>query len=299
MRRAVLAVCLLALGVLPRPAEAWGNDAHRFIMDRAIDRLPPGLRPFYDRARPYLLERSIDPDLWRLAGWEEEPPRHFLNLDAYGAYPFPDLPRDYDRAVERYGVEVVRQNGLVPWRIAEMYGRLRRAFEDQRTGGSEYALSNARFYSAVLAHYISDAHVPLHAVVNYDGQQTGQWGLHSRFETELFERFRDRLQITPPDIAPVSDPRAFAFDALLSSYQASAAVFAADARAVAGRTQYDDGYYTALFDDLHGTLEARVARSIAAVAALVTGAWEAAGSPTLPVAEAPRRIKAVRPRGKG
>jgi hypothetical protein len=295
MRRAVLAVCLIALHAAPRPAEAWGNDAHRFIMDRAIDRLPPGLRSFYDRARPYLVERSIDPDLWRLAGWDEEPPRHFLDMDAYGAYPFPDLPRDYDRAVERYGVEFVRQNGLVPWRIAEIYGRLRRSFEDHRKGGSEYALSNARFYSAILAHYISDAHVPLHAVVNYDGQQTRQWGIHSRFETELFERYRDRLRIAPPDLEPVADPRTFAFDTLLSSYQASAAVFAADARAVAGRTQYDDGYFEALFEDLHGTLEDRVSRSIAAVSALITGAWEAAGAPTL-TADPPRSVKAVRPR---
>ena len=174
-------------------------------------------------------------------------------------------------------------------------GKLVEAFT-QKAG---YSRENIKFFSSVIAHYVADAHVPFHAALNYDGQLTGQWGLHARFESELFERFRDRLQIAPPDIAPVSDPRAFAFDALLSSYQASAAVFAADARAVAGRTEYDDGYYMALFEDLHGTLEERVARSIAAVAALVTGAWEAAGSPTLPVADPPRRVKAVRSRPKG
>jgi hypothetical protein len=297
MRRAVLLVCLCVACAAPRGAAAWGLEAHRFIMDRAIDRLPPGLRPFYDHARGFVVERSIDPDLWRLAGWDEEPPRHFLNLDAYGAYPFADLPREYDRAVERFGVEFVRRNGLVPWRIAEMYGRLRRAFEEQRTGSSEYAVSDARFYAAVLAHYISDAHVPLHAVLNYDGQQTRQWGIHARFESELFERYRDRLQVSPPDLAPVTDPRAFAFETLLSSYQASAVVFAADARAVAGRTEYDDGYFEVLYGDLHGVLEERLSRSIAAVSALITGAWEAAGTPTLPL-DPPRRTKPVRPKSR-
>jgi hypothetical protein len=245
-----------------------------------------------------MVERSIDPDLWRLVGWDEEPPRHFLDMDAYGAYPFPDLPRDYDRAVERYGIEFVRQNGLLPWRVAEMYGRLRRAFEEQKKGGSDYALSNARFYSAVLAHYASDAHVPLHAILNYDGQLTGQRGIHARFEAELFERYRDRLQVTPPQLGPIRDPRAFAFDVLLSSYQASAAVLAADAKAVAGRTQYDDGYFDALFADLHGTLEERLSGSIAAVSALIEGAWEAAGKPSLPL-DSPRRVRSVRPRSQG
>ncbi len=266
-------------------------------MDRAIDRLPPGLRPFYDHSRAFVVERSIDPDLWRLAGWEDEPPRHFLNLDAYGVFPFADLPREYDRAVERYGVEFVRRNGLVPWRIAEMYGRLRRAFADQRTGSSEYAVSDARFYAAVLAHYVSDAHVPLHAVLNYDGQQTGQWGIHARFESELFERYRDRLQVSPPDLAPVTDPRAFAFETLLSSYQGSAVVFAADARAVAGRTAYDEGYFELLYGDLHGVLEERLSRSIAAVSALIAGAWEAAGTPTLPL-DPPHRTRPVRPKSR-
>jgi len=298
MRRVVLVGCLLAMCAAPHPVLAWGTAAHRYIMDRAIDRLPPELRPFYDKARAYMVERSVDPDLWRLAGWDEEPPRHFLDMDAYGAYPFPDLPRDYDRAVERYGVEFVRQNGLVPWRVAEMYGRLRRAFEEQKNGGSEYTLSNVRFYSAVLAHYASDAHGPLHAIVNYDGQLPGQRGIHSRFESELFERYRDRLQVTPPPLDPIRDPRAFVFDVLLSSYQASASVLAADAKAVAGRTLYDDGYFDALFADLHGTLEQRLSSSIAAVSALITGAWEAAGKPALPL-DSPRRVRSVRPRSQG
>lgn len=298
MRRLFFVLWLLGTAVQARPASAWGVEAHHFIMDRAIDQLPPELRPYYEKERAWLVEHCVDPDLWRLAGWDEEPPRHFLDMDAYGVPPFPDLPRDHDRAVERYGAEFVRRNGLVPWRTAEMYGRLRLAFEEQKKGGGDYTLSNARFYSAVLAHYASDVHVPLHAVVNYDGQKSGQLGLHSRFESELFERYRDRLRIAPPSLSPVTDPRAFAFDALLSSYQASARVFAADARAVAGRTQYDDGYFDLLFEDLQGTLEQRVSASIAGVAALITGAWEAAGKPELPT-KTTRRVKPVRPAGRG
>ena len=53
------------------------------------------------------------------------------------------------------------------------------------------------FFSATLGHYMGDAHVPFHAVLNYDGQLTNQHGIHARFEAMLFERYRDRLTIAP------------------------------------------------------------------------------------------------------
>src|SRR6185295_18760682 len=42
MRRYSLLVILALL--VPRPAHAWGFEAHKFIMDRAIALLPAGLR---------------------------------------------------------------------------------------------------------------------------------------------------------------------------------------------------------------------------------------------------------------
>ncbi|HET9468583.1 MAG TPA: hypothetical protein VFO48_09235, partial [Vicinamibacterales bacterium] len=96
----------IALGVLtailltPASADAWGFEAHKFIVSRAIDILPAPLRPFFDANRAFIVERSIDPDLWRNAGFTEEPPNHFLDFDAYGPYPFRDLPREYDAALK-------------------------------------------------------------------------------------------------------------------------------------------------------------------------------------------------------
>ena len=177
--------------------DAWGFDVHRFITDRAIDLLPDPIRPFYQKHRAFIVERSIDPDLWRNAGWTEEPPRHFVDLDAYGRPPFGDLPREFDRAVERYGADFVLRNGTLPWRTAEIYGQLRRNFEIQKRGGTGYALENVKFHSAVLAHYVEDGHVPFHAVLNYDGQLTGQHGIHSRWESELVARHRAALQLGP------------------------------------------------------------------------------------------------------
>src|SRR6185436_8055078 len=84
--------------LLPVPADAWGFEAHKFIVDRAIDLLPPELRAIFEKRRAFVVERAIDPDLWRLAGWDAEDPNHFLDLDheVFGPYPYSGLPRDYD-----------------------------------------------------------------------------------------------------------------------------------------------------------------------------------------------------------
>src|SRR3954467_3965649 len=90
---------LLLILLIPRPADAWGFAAHRYIMSMAITRLPPQLRPFFEANRAEIVAHAIDPDLRRTAGWEVEDKRHFVDLDAYGPYPFADLPHAEDEAV--------------------------------------------------------------------------------------------------------------------------------------------------------------------------------------------------------
>ena len=57
-----------------------------------------------------------------------------------------------------------------------------------------FAGSVSRFFSSIVSHYVSDGHVPFHAALNYDGQLTGQTGIHSRFEAELFDVGRVEAQ---------------------------------------------------------------------------------------------------------
>lgn len=292
-RRAGLLLLIMAL-LVPSPALAWGFPAHRYITEQALALLPAALRPVFEARRAFVVERSIDPDLWRNAGFEEEAPNHFLDFGfaGYGAFPFTALPRDYDEAVRVFGREVVREQGTVPWRTAEFHGRLRRAFEDLKRPNPGYALDNIAFYSAVLAHYVSDAHVPFHATINYDGQLTDQRGIHARFESELFDQLRPRLQAPGTAGTPVTAPRDRIFDILLEGYQLVDSVLAADKAAVQGRELYDDGYFAAFASGAGPVLERRVRESIVAVAAFITGAWEQAGRPAVPVelSRSPRRI---------
>src|SRR6187549_91410 len=105
-----LAAALLALVLaVPSSLSAWGFEAHRFIADRMIALLPAELKPLYEKRRAFIVERAIDPDLWRTVGWEDEPPNHFVDMDhdAFGPYPFDGLPRDYSAAVQKFGKDLV------------------------------------------------------------------------------------------------------------------------------------------------------------------------------------------------
>jgi hypothetical protein len=288
MRRTLVLIAAVAVLVCPARPEAWGFDAHRYVMRRAIPLLPTEIRPFFEKFTAQIVEHAIDPDLWRTAGWEAEPPRHFLDMDGYGPYPFKELPRNYDDAVKRYGREFVEKMGTLPWRTEEIYGKLTEAFT-QKAG---YSRENIKFFSSVLAHYVSDAHVPFHAALNYDGQLTGQRGIHSRFEAELFLRYLERLKVEPKPIGEVPNARDFVFDALTVSFPLVQPVLDADKAAAQGRDFYDDEYFERFFAKVQPILERRLADSITATATMIAGAWTAAGKPALPLEEKrmPRRV---------
>ena len=127
--RTGFSVALVALAVWtmrPVPVDAWGFNGHRFITERALDLLPHAIRPFFQQYKTVLVEHSIDPDTYRTVGFTEEPPRHFLDMDAYGPFPFKDLPHDYTEAVaKRVAPELAAK-----WIINE----LPRALEDKPIG---------------------------------------------------------------------------------------------------------------------------------------------------------------------
>jgi hypothetical protein len=288
-KKAVIVFAMLAGLARAAPAAAWGTEVHKFITARAIALLPPEIRPFFEKYATTVVEHSIDPDLWRTAGFVEEPPRHFVDMDSYGPYPFKDLPHDYDSAVKRYGLDFVTRNGTLPWRTEEIYKQLVDAF----TQKAPYSRDNLKFFAAVISHYVADSHVPFHAALNYDGQLTGQWGIHARFESDLFARYESRLQLAPKTPAKVSSARELIFDSLVVSYSYVQAVLDADKSAVAGKDVYDDAYYDAFFAKVKPIVEQRLSDSIGDVVGLITAAWIDAGRPAVPV-EVPSLPKKVR-----
>lgn len=225
-------------------------------------------------------------------GWAEEPPRHFLDMDSWGPFPFAELPHDYQAAVAKRGEDFVIKNGTVPWRAEEIYGRLRDAFRQLAT--NDYSRDNIKLFSAVLSHYVADSFQPFHACANYDGQLTGQNGIHARFESDLFDRMESRLRVTPAPLQAIPNAREFVFATLTDSFKDVEAILAADKAAVQGRTTYDDAYFEAMATKTGPVLEKRVNGAINGVASLISQAWNDAGKPALPADAAPRPPRPIR-----
>ncbi|MBL7804304.1 MAG: hypothetical protein JNL02_11250 [Saprospiraceae bacterium] len=80
--------------------------------------------------------------------------------------------------------EHLGEHGLLPWHLQKMERDLTEAF---RRKDSRRILR----LCADMGHYIGDAHVPLHTTSNYNGQKTGQTGIHGFWESRIPELFAD------------------------------------------------------------------------------------------------------------
>ncbi|HEX5215319.1 MAG TPA: hypothetical protein VFV98_07620 [Vicinamibacterales bacterium] len=271
---------------MPVSLGAWGMDVHRLITKRAIEHLPAEIRPFYLQRIEFISEHAADPDLWRVVGLKgvmgDEDPNHFLDMDAIDKRPFAGIPRDYAAYVAKVGADNAARWGRLPWRMEEIYNKLVEEFK-RIAAGQGFAGDNVRYLSAVLSHYVGDAHQPFHAVVNYDGQATNQRGIHSRFETALPMRNLSVIAWTPVAIAPIGDIKTFAFDALIHSEAMVGGILAADRAATEGRELYDDAYFAAFFKGARPALEKRLNDSVNGVASVIVAAWTAAGKPALAI----------------
>lgn len=161
----------------------WGFFAHKKINSLSVFTLPPEMIGFYKKNISFITELSVAPDQRRYAV-EEEGPRHYIDLDRYGDSALYKLPHYWREAVSQIGEDSLMANGIVPWRIIQMHYLLKDAF----LIGDPNAILKL---SAELGHYVADAHVPLHTTSNYDGQLTGQSGLHALWESRLPELFFD------------------------------------------------------------------------------------------------------------
>lgn len=161
----------------------WGFFGHRKINLLAIYTLPPPLNSFYLRHQKELQELAVLPDARRYI-MDDEAARHYIDLDQY------DLNQisfsSWEQVRRKIPEDSLKKHGIVPWHIPIVYQRLVNAFIKKDS------LQIIKL-SAELGHYIADAHVPLHTSSNYDGQKTGQGGLHSFWESRIPEILGNQL----------------------------------------------------------------------------------------------------------
>jgi hypothetical protein len=120
------------------------------------------------------------------------------------------MPRFWKEAVERHTEDTLKAYGILPWHINVMYYRLKDAF---MTRDPNRILS----LSADLGHYIADAHVPLHTTENYNGQLTGQDGIHAFWESRLPELFSTQYDFFVGRAEHIKNPQLRAWSAVETS----------------------------------------------------------------------------------
>ena len=272
-----------ALVVSASVAHAWGYMAHQMINRAAVGVLPPEMREVVRVHVEALAAHAADPDLWK--DDPDERPRHYIDLELgdAGGPPFAALPRDYAGAVRALGADSVKKMGTLPWRIESYFGTLVNSMRNPN--------DSTLVIMAALGHYVADAYMPLHTTVNYDGQLTGNRGIHFRFEWWMLEQDREKIALNPTLAAWVYDPLGVAWEVILNSHADIDTMLAADTDvrrifrppidAPDGKRQADREFDQLLWERLGNLAVYRMNLAAQAVAGYWYAAWLRAGKPDL------------------
>lgn len=245
---------------------------------------------FYKPNIDFITEHATDPDKKRYA-IPSEGARHYIDIDHYGRYPYPALPHNWNEAVSKFGEDTLQIYGIVPWHVQTMLGRLTQSFKEKN-------FSSILKNSTEIGHYIADAHVPLHASENHDGQLTNQKGIHAFWESRVPELLADkRFDFFIGKAQYIKDPATFIWDRVLESAKAADTVlqfekelssqfsgdkkFAFEERNHVLIKQYSSAYTITYNKMLNGMVERRMRQSIFAIASFWYTAWVNAGQPDL------------------
>jgi hypothetical protein len=287
MRKFVIAFLICHISI---QCYCWGFFGHKKINYHAVFLLPPEMLVLFKPHIDFLTEHSVDPDKRRYAV-PGEAPRHYIDLDRYGVYPFEELPRKWNDAVAKYSEDTLQAHGIVPWWIQTMLYRLTDAFKEK---------SQAKILklSADIAHYIADAHVPLHTHSNYNGQFTDQRGIHGFWESRIPELLADKeWDFFIGKAEYIKNPGEFIWARVLESSLAADSVllfekeltknfppdqkYSFEDRNNITIRQYSTAFAKAYNEKLNGMVERRMRQSIFAVASFWYTAWVNAGQPDL------------------
>ncbi len=251
----------------------------------AIRAVPADLRSFYQKHEKDLVAKAMEADAAKRATGCEDV-FHFIDLDQFGDPK--NYPRSIDEGVKKHGLDAFTRSGLLPWRVKEVFDQLVDAWKAKD-------VTKIIHLSAWMGHYAGDAHVPLHACANYDGQLTGNDGVHARFENEMLEAYDFEKAVIPllGEAKEVADPFEATFAVALDSLSHVEAIIKADTEATSkepglkpGRDgklprQRSEAYYKEMYEKLHVMAEQRLAKASTWAASLWWSAWVRAGKPVI------------------
>jgi len=203
-------LCVFVILPIGFTAYSWGFKAHQLITQMAMFSLPKEMLTFYKSHWEELRQASIQPDIRRYV-WDDEKPRHYIDLDLYSATQQDSLKKGWNVAIIFIGEDTLMANGILPFSLETTVYELTQAFREK----NERSIIR---YSGDLAHYVGDAHVPLHTTANYNGQLTGQRGIHALWESRIPELESDEYSFWQTSADYIPNVRSEVWDIIYSSH---------------------------------------------------------------------------------
>lgn len=287
MKRLATSLLLVSTLLFFQSHTFWGFHAHKKINRLAVFTLPPPLIGFYKKHINYITENAINPDQRRYAV-DYEAPRHYIDLDVYGDDALEVVPHRWDSAVAKYGEDSLQAYGIVPWHISLMKWQLTQAFEARD-------LDKILRYSSDIGHYIADSNVPLHTTENYNGQLTGQYGIHGFWETRLPELMDTEYDFFVGKAEYVRDVQEYVWEGVAQAHMALDTVLGFEKELSANFPEgekysyeqrgtqvvkvYSKRYSKVYHQRLHGMVERQMRASIKRIGDIWLTCWVDAGQP--------------------
>jgi hypothetical protein len=225
-----------------------------------------------------LADHASDAD-YRKNSDPDESPKHYIDIDSYyGFIVTGRIPQTWD-SILVYGNSFVFSNGILPWATVTTVDTLRACF--QRNDWEKAVL-----VASDLGHYVGDGHMPLHITENYDGQLSGNSGIHSRYESSMIGNFQDMITYEGDSVEYISNVNQYVFDYIYHNYTYVDSVLEADtyAKQEAGGSTDSWTYKQALWNKTKGFTIPLFKHASHALAELIYTAWVQAGSPAISAA---------------
>ncbi|OGU29772.1 MAG: hypothetical protein A2057_08040 [Ignavibacteria bacterium GWA2_35_9] len=252
----------------------WGDKGHKLIANKAVELLKEKIKNI-EQYQDYITEHSVDPDT-RKDQDKTEGPKHYIDIDFYKEFLEGRMIQDKDQLISLYSDSVVTKMGLLPWATLETLKNLTKAFKEKNR-------DKVLIYTSDMAHYVGDAHQPMHTILNYDGQFTNQKGVHARYEIYMVNKYIDELSdgIKGLEVAYVKEPLDYIFNHISDSNSLSEVLFAADkfAASKAGSMESDE-YLRLLWFKTKYITGIQFEEAYNSLASLIYTAWVDAGEPS-------------------
>ncbi len=251
---------------------SWGWVGHSIINYNTIISALPEME-FFNYWADSLAEHASDAD-YRKQLDPNEAPRHYIDIDNYPEFIESGMiHQNFDSLLVIYGYDFVMTQGVLPWAILRKIDSLQTAFEYG-------AWHEAMLHASDLGHYIADSHMPLHLTRNYNGQYTNQFGIHSRYESNMIGRYTDQIIYEGDTIKYIDNLSDYVFNTIYDNYVYLDSVLNADSIATAfvGNTT-DDLYFEKLWELTKQFTIKLFKYASYKLACLVYTAWVNAGSP--------------------